>query len=290
MKKELGRILLAIGICPSLAWGATVHELCDAGSPSRRPFPANRFTVADDSQITGLRVNLPKPDCSARPTDCEEVDVINTLDGFSVQPRLSIPFDGPINVQTVTSDTVYLLTLTARFIPRRKIGITRIVWDPATLTLFAEPDDLLEQHALYSIVVTSGVKDADGNPVVPSSNCATAFTTRSVTATLEQIRAQIKARQPDRADFLLGPGGGRTVFPFGQLQTITFTQQTAVNPSQFTASAIVLDPLNLIPGVIGQVAFGRYRSPEYLIHPGEFIPSVGTRTGTPKVQAMNDVY
>src|SRR5204863_7639664 len=42
--------------------------------------------------------------------------------------------------------------------------------------------------------------------------------------------------------------------------------------------------------VIGQVAFGRYRSPEYLIHPGEFIPSVGTRTGTPKVQAMNDVY
>ena len=91
------------------------------------------------------------------------MDVINTFDGFSVQPRLSIPFDGPINVQTVTSDTVYLLTLTARFIPRRKIGITRIVWDPATLTLFAEPDELLEQHALYSIVVTSGVKDPDGN-------------------------------------------------------------------------------------------------------------------------------
>jgi hypothetical protein len=42
------------------------------------------------------------PECALRPSDCEDVGVINTLDGFNMQPRLSIPFDGPIDVATVT--------------------------------------------------------------------------------------------------------------------------------------------------------------------------------------------
>jgi len=37
--------------------------------------------------------------------------VLNTLDGFNLQPRLSIPFDGPIDVSTVTSVTIFLLSL-----------------------------------------------------------------------------------------------------------------------------------------------------------------------------------
>lgn len=61
------------------------------------PFPSDRFTVADVTQNTGRRVTLPKPDCAVQPNDCADFDVINTLDGFNVQPRLSIPFDGPID-------------------------------------------------------------------------------------------------------------------------------------------------------------------------------------------------
>ncbi len=34
----------------------------------------------------------------------------------------------------------------------------------------------------------------------------------------------------------------------------------------------------------------KYISPDYEVHPGEFIPPVGTRTGTPAVQRMNDLY
>jgi hypothetical protein len=75
------------------------------------PFPSDLFTVPDPTQNTGLRVNLPKPDCLARPSDCQDLDVINTLDGFNLQPRLSIPFDGPIDVTTVTSETVFLISL-----------------------------------------------------------------------------------------------------------------------------------------------------------------------------------
>jgi hypothetical protein len=38
-------------------------------------------------------------------------DVINTLDGFNLQPRLSVPFSGSIDANSVTSDTVFLLSL-----------------------------------------------------------------------------------------------------------------------------------------------------------------------------------
>src|SRR5262249_978673 len=33
-----------------------------------------------------------------------------------------------------------------------------------------------------------------------------------------------------------------------------------------------------------------YRSPDYEVHPGEYIPQVGTRTGTPAIQGYNEIY
>ena len=94
-------------LTPSASTG-TVHALFDLDSPAGGPFPSNVFTVADSDNNTGLKVSLPKPDCAARPSDCEDLEVINTLDGFNLLPRLSIPFDGPIDAATVTSDTVFL--------------------------------------------------------------------------------------------------------------------------------------------------------------------------------------
>jgi hypothetical protein len=86
-----------------------------------QPFPTNLQTVEDANQATGLRVSLPLPDCAARPSDCEDVAVLNTLDGFSLQPRLSIPFSGAVDLATVSSDTVFLVAgpppETLNFIP-----------------------------------------------------------------------------------------------------------------------------------------------------------------------------
>jgi len=62
-------------------------------SPASGPFPSDRFTIADPSQNTQRRVDLPIPDCAVRQSDCEDLAVINTLDGFHIEPRLSIPFD-----------------------------------------------------------------------------------------------------------------------------------------------------------------------------------------------------
>ena len=75
----------------------------DLDTPDRGPFPSDRFTVADASQLTNRRINLPLPDAASRPSDYADVSVINTLDGFNLQPRLSIPFSGPIDVTTVNS-------------------------------------------------------------------------------------------------------------------------------------------------------------------------------------------
>src|SRR5215217_5955219 len=80
-------------------------------SPDRGPFPSDRFTVADASQLTNRRINLPLPDASTRPSDHADVSVINTLDGFNLQPRLSVAFSGPIDVNTVNSNTVFLINL-----------------------------------------------------------------------------------------------------------------------------------------------------------------------------------
>src|SRR5262249_19127123 len=83
----------------------------DLGSPDGGPFPSDRFTVADASQLTNRRVDLPLPDAASRPSDYADLGVINTLDGFNLQPRLSIPFSGPIDVTTVNSGTVFLIKL-----------------------------------------------------------------------------------------------------------------------------------------------------------------------------------
>src|SRR5215831_17687392 len=119
-------------------------------APSAGPFPSNLFTVPDPQQHTGLRVNMPLPNCAERPSDCTTLAGINTLDGFHVQPRLSIPFSGPIDVMSVSSTTVFLVSLGSPLAGGDPggavVGINQIVWDPETNTLHAASDALLAQH------------------------------------------------------------------------------------------------------------------------------------------------
>src|SRR5262249_7922107 len=121
----------------------------DLSDPQGGPFPADRFTVPDTSQLTGLRVNLPKPDkpdWTLRPSDCNDIDVLNTLDGFSLQPRLSIPFTGPIDPATVSNGSVFLFKLGCliSICPgKSSVDINQVVWDPATNMLYVESDQLL---------------------------------------------------------------------------------------------------------------------------------------------------
>ena len=131
------------------------------------PFPSNWFTVGDADQNTGLRVDLPLPDPAV--SDYADISVINTLDGFNITPRISIPFNGEIDLKTVNSDTVFLQKLGST-LPNNgpgnaRVGINQIVWDAATTTLHFTANDVLDQHTRYVLVVTTGVKDKNGNPI-----------------------------------------------------------------------------------------------------------------------------
>ena len=153
--------LLAVLALPSLAHAAGVQPTFDLTSPSGSPFPSDRFTAPDATQLTGLRVDLPKPNCAVFVSDCEDVDVLNTLDGFNLQPRLSIPFTGAIDPASATSANIFLV----RQPDGAVTGINQVVWNPATNTLHAGSDQLLDQHTTYLLVVTSGVRDADGDAI-----------------------------------------------------------------------------------------------------------------------------
>jgi dienelactone hydrolase len=310
----------------SQAAGAATHAIFDLSRPVGTPFPSNAFTVVAPENITALRVNLPLPDCTAQPSDCDDLNVVNQMDGFNVQARLSIPFDSAIDPASVNNDTVFLVQLTSGADDSRGriVGVNQIVWDPRTNTLYAESDEMLEQHTSYALVVTSGVLDPNGQPVQPSAQfrrfrempgsyrraleegvraaahfgvaesrmvAVSVFTTQTVTAVLEKIRPQLDSNVPPKASFLLGADGSRTVFSLNQIKGIAWNRQTGDTPAAFTQSAVAVSALDAFAqGAVGRIAFGKYTSPDYMVHPGEYIPTVGTLTGTPKAYGSNAVY
>src|SRR6266850_1335797 len=148
-----------------------VHPRFELASVSGAPFPSDLYTVADASNRTGRRVNLPLPDCSTRPSDCNDLAVVNTMDGFNLMPRISIPFDGDIDPRSVSSSSVFLVELAQdgdKTIVANTVGINQVVWDPETLTLHVESDQVLRQTARYAAIVTDRILDTSGRRVKAS--------------------------------------------------------------------------------------------------------------------------
>jgi hypothetical protein len=307
------RTFAASALLVALALVLPGTALAHGGVRAGQPFPTNLDTVRDHSQATGLRVDLAKPDCAARPSDCADVDVLNQLDGFNIQPRISVPFEGPIDVSSVSSSSIFLVGPCGDF-----VGINQIVWEPGANTLHFESDEQLLEDTTYLLVVTNRVRGADGKPLDTKAfrheleqhthdwklkeyrkdlrqalnmakagharerDVATAslFTTQSIRAISRKIRR--KLHQKD-ASFLLGTAGERTVFPISTVASVTWQRQITTAPT-FSTGALVLP---LLAGV-GTIAFGSYASPEYE-NASKIIPQVGTRTGRPQRQGTNTV-
>ena len=286
-----------------------------AGTSVGQPFPSNLYTTPDSSQLTGLRVDLPRPDCAARPSDCQDIAVLDTLDGFNVQPRISVPFSGPIDLSSVSSSTVFLVGPGGDV-----VGINQVVWEPAVNTLHFESDEQLAQDTTYLLVVTAGIRDANGAPIEatfrhdlsfgqtkdPATKAyrkalldalpmamyggvdpdeiagASLFTTQSIDAISREIREQLTG---GAADFVLGSTGERTMFPLATVSSVTWRRQTGTAPTFSNGSLNAVMPL--LAGV-GTIAFGTYSSPDYETA-AKVIPAVGTATGTPAPQGVNQV-
>jgi Big-like domain-containing protein len=303
--------MCALIAASSLVFPGTALASISAG----QPFPSNLFSVPDPTQITGIHVQLPKPDCTTHPSDCNDIDVLDTLDGFNIQPRISIPFSGPIDLSTVSGKTIFLVG------PQdHVVGINQVVWEPAANTLHFASDEQLAQDTTYLLVVTRGVHASDGTPLdattfrhdlnfgqtkdpalkayrkalldaLPMAMAgganpsdiadASLFTTQSITAITDKIREQLTASTPS---FDLGTNGERTVFPFASIAAIQWRRQIRTAPT-FATSFL---PTPALLGAVGTIAFGSYASPDYE-NSDEVIPAVGSKTGVPVPQTTNQL-
>jgi hypothetical protein len=259
-----------------------------------RIFPANRFSVRDHRQLTGRRVHLKRgrdyPNvggrvrkrCTSRTYSiCDGIAQINKLDGFDLQPRVTVPFSGSIRLSSVNDRDFFIADRHGRFAS----GLRQLTFDPVTHTLAGISDQFLRERTRYEVHVTSDIRDRVGRRVKACrAACVSRFTTRSA-ETLPRIRRSLdlpfsNARSAYRLAGFPGPASRRLSFVQNgkadvflassvapsiadPVNGIVRTDQVKVNPkaaAAFEASAV--PNLNPQPSA-GYYAFGSFLSPRY---------------------------
>jgi len=290
---------------PLPLWCGSTTVLFQPLSPSVGPYPTNALTLKSDIQKTGLQVNLPLPaGCTVLSTsaDCINKQLLNQLDGFSVNPRIMVCFSGSVDVTTLPKG----ISITAVDRDEPSIAINQLLFDPAGMCAYAKPDQVLDQRTRYLMVVTTDVADSNGKELkadkdytqcvkhadwgycaalsqaidtVQSKNhgkgksdviSASLFTTLSATSWLEQARAQINSGTIPGAGILYGP---LSTFDLKDVNSITWMPETGVSGVDYHQTL----PLDVLAGV-ERISFGVYLSPLYLNTSG---PQAGTISTTP---------
>ena len=301
--------LLVLSICVVLFAGALLADGVivnfDPSTPAVGPFPTDYLTTPNPAQKTGLSVHLPMPDCTTQPSACTEVSLLNELDGFHLQPRIRANFSGAIDPTTLKPGIVlvWLDNLTNDEVGQGPSGqisaINQVIYDPATNTAYAKPDDVFDQHRRYALVVTDAVLDTEGNPVTPDpkfTNCiesapnnycnglqqvirklrtaaipgnivaASVFTTMSATAWLEKARDLLPQ----------APIGFQPLPPSVKaagVTSITIKAQVGANPATFQ-NLTLQTPTGTLDGV-DRIVFGTCQSPNFL-NAQQYIPNIPT--------------
>lgn len=314
------RSLLVLHATLELAAGVAVQF--DPASPKVGPFPNDGLTVHDPAQRTGRRVSLPLPDCTANASTCEDIAVVNRYDGFSLTPRIVVKFSGNVRAETLHNG-IFLLALDnvaaeqGRHATAAIIGINQLLWDAGTATLYANPDEILDQHRRYALIVTTAVQDVNGESIQvdpafqacmdrPSNvycwevgtfvwqmnqiaervgahhriAAASIFTTMSATAWVESARDRLSGMPPR-----FSRPAARSVFAAGDISTIVTRQQTRSTPGALEDSPVRLDYLK----DIGRIAFGSYWSPNYL-NERRVIEETPTAREIGEPNAVNEIH
>jgi len=270
-------------LIPTTASASARVQVLTGTTPDAQIMPSNAFTVADATQITGIRVNLPVPVCDASTSSiCDDIALLNLQDGFDLRPRVTVPFTGPIDASSVAPSDFYVTGPGGFTTP-----ITQLVWDPVANVLAGEPSDFLTEATTYSVVVTGGIKDTSGRAVIAcTSQCTSAFTTETATPELAKLRAALDSGDAysqagigatDRgASFV--QGGVRDAFPAATVTEIERGDQVYADPSKPLAFSQVLN--SAVTGV-GYYAFGSFLVPRYQTYSDAVIPHVST-TQTPQ--------
>jgi len=307
---SLGLVLgAAAGWEPRAAGAAQVLSL----------FPSDRLTAPDPRQSTGRRVALPPPDCASDAAGCDEVRLLNELDGFSVNPRIAIRFSGPIGLDSLTRTSAFLVPLWSEPLPS-PIGLAQLVWDGESHTLYARPERYLLQARRYALVLTGKVLDDGGQPLAPADGeplvteaahgvsakslvfqrlrslgiarrdvaAVSVFTTQSVTAGLEQMRDAIEAGPVPELRFALGPGGARSAYARVELDGLDLRRHGSTHPAGPLDEAVKLPLVLVSPTDVRTIGFGRFSSKSFLTDDRR-IPATATRAEAPRPQGGEEV-
>ncbi|HKC07221.1 MAG TPA: hypothetical protein VKJ67_10155, partial [Methylomirabilota bacterium] len=317
---RVGRLAGRVALGLSLAAGAgALSPTWAVATEVQALFPSDRQTVPDPRQSTGRRVALASPDCVVDAAGCDEIRLVNELDGWSVNPRMAIHFSGPVALESLTKTGAFILPLAPEPLPS-PIGLAQLVWDAATHTLYARPERVLLQARRYALVLTTRVLDDGGLPLAPALNApivaeaaygisaqgvvfqrlkrlgvgkgdvvaATVFTTQSVSAGLEQMRALIEAGPAPELRFALGPRGARSAYARVELDGLELRRHVATDPAASLEEAVKL-PLVLVPPTdIRTIAIGRFSARSFLTA-DRVIPPTATREEAPAIQRSEDV-
>ncbi len=162
MRLFLPYVLLCSSLC-----AASTTVLFGPTSTTTGPFPSNALTLTDNTQQTGLTIQLPATNncipgsaqsvCGDAPT----LGLLNHLDGFSVNPRVMVCFSGPVQTSTLQSG-INLVPV----VGGAAISINQVIYDPNSNCAFAKPNQVLAQQSQYLLVVSGTIQDASGKPVV----------------------------------------------------------------------------------------------------------------------------
>jgi len=290
----------------------------DATNPQIGPFPADSLTVPDAAQITGRRLDMPLPDCGAMPALCAQLTLINELDGFNVQPRITVAFSGPVNTSTLGAGIFFvaLNNLTTDEVGLQKAGdtiaINQVSYDPATHTAYAKPNSALDQHRRFALIVTDAVQDASGNPIsadpaftaclqssagycaglaaavagVATPNhivAASTFTTQSATAWLQSAHSQLQnlpvvVHRPD----------GKYVFDFANIATLGVNFDTGSGNFSSFSLPIGSPQYSFLFTGLGRLSFLSYLSP-LLLNSEQTIDPAATGAAVPVPTPSNEI-
>jgi len=272
-------------------------SLLAGSTPRTRPFPDNSFTVADTAQRSGRRVSLPTAGCDAQGRSlCDDLALVNTLDGFDLQPRVTLPFSAAVDLLSVTPADVHMQDPAGRSVG----GLVKLVFDPASNTVSGETDSFLAPDTTYTLVVSPGITALDGTLVdVCATGCAPGatsrqvpFTTMTSTSVLDGVRAALDdgsaysaagiTTQQEPLDTKVADGSGLSVFtgvPPGN-GPITRNDQTSADPAAALTTSGVIDTTGA-----AFKGFAGLMSPQYA-DANAVIPNVGTgSTPTPMGKA-----
>lgn len=219
-------------------------------------FPTDDLTVADRGQLTGRRVALPATDCTNEVT-CGLVQQLDQLDGFDIDPRIAVRFSSAVD----PAEAAARITVQEAHGGWRT-GVDRVVWDPASNTLYAHPAEQLAPSTTYRLKVQGGPEDKALHDT---------FTTMSATDGLLDLRRQIDSGSAFRAAGVGRPGlRVEGTFPVAGT-TITWNQDQGA--ADATSGVPVL-------ATSGTLVFGSYLAPNWL-RPDVTIPQTPTRDAGP---------